>query len=197
MWLNDLEELVGKLRDRIHDHRGVLAKSESTTRYALVNPLLAGLGWDLANPDQVLTEYEASYEGDDKRHYADYVLLHVKRPCLVIEAKSFGTKLATGDAIDQGTKYCNRLGIQYFVLTDGGQWQAREKADPRNPVFEFDVTDPEQASSSCFGSGPETSKANGLGPYPRRSHPRRRGKRKPSQTAPRLRLSRLECHSPT
>ena len=141
MWLNDLEELVGRLRDRIHDHRSILMSSESTTRYALVDPLLAGLGWDLADPGQVLTEYEASYEGDDKRHYADYVLLHGKRPCLVIEAKSLGTKLGTGDRIDQGTKYCNRVGAQHFVLTDGDRWEARDRTDPRKPVFEFDVTE--------------------------------------------------------
>lgn len=64
-----------------------------------------------------------------------------KRPALVIEAKSLGTRLATGDAIDQGTKYCNRLGIRYFVLTDGSQWEARDKNDPRKPVFKFDVAD--------------------------------------------------------
>lgn len=79
MQLDDLEELVGQLRHRINDHRSVLMRSESTTRYALINPLLDGLGWDLSDPDQVLTEYEASYEGDDRRHYADYVLLHGKK----------------------------------------------------------------------------------------------------------------------
>lgn len=140
MWLDDLDELVAELAQRINEHRSVLTKSESTTRYALINPLLAGLGWDLADPHQVLTEYETSYAGDDKRHYADYVMWHGKRPCLVVEAKSLGTRLATGDAIDQGTKYCNRLGSQHFVLTDGDRWEARDRADPRKPVFEFDVT---------------------------------------------------------
>lgn len=141
MWLNDLEELVGKLRHRIHDHRSVLTRSESTTRYALIDPLLTCLGWDLADPSQVLTEYEARYEGNDKRHYADYVLFHGGRPCLVIEAKSLGTNLADGEKIDQGTKYCNRVGAQHFVLTNGDRWEARDRTDPRKPVFEFDVTE--------------------------------------------------------
>ena len=140
MWLDDLDELVAELAQRINEHRSVLTKSESTTRYALINPLLAGLGWDLSDPHQVLTEYEASYASDDKRHYADYVMWHGKRPCLVVEAKSLGTRLATGDALDQGTKYCNRLGSQHFVLTDGDRWEAHDRADPRKPVFEFDVT---------------------------------------------------------
>ena len=142
MWLNDLEELVGKLRHRIYNHRDVLTRSESTTRYALVDPLLSALGWDLADPDQVLTECEASYKDDDNRHYADYVLFHGKKPCLVVEAKSLGTKLATGDRLDQSTKYCNRLGAQHFVLTDGDRWEARDKSDPRESIFEFDVTAP-------------------------------------------------------
>lgn len=141
MWLDDLEELVGKLRDRIYDHRSVLTRSESTTRYALIDPLLACLGWDLTDPGQVLTEYEARYEGNDKRHYADYVLFHGQRPCLVIEAKSLGTNLADGDKIDQGTKYCNRVGAQHFVLTNGDRWEARDRTDPRKPVFEFDITE--------------------------------------------------------
>ena len=89
----------------------------------------------------MLTEYGARYEGNDKSHYADYVLFHGGRPCLVIEAKSLGKNLADGDKIDQGTKYCNRVGVQHFVLTDGDRWEARDRTDPRKPVFQFDVTE--------------------------------------------------------
>ena len=200
MWLDDLEELVGKLRDRIRDHSSVLTKSESTTRYALINPLLTCLGWDLADPGQVRTEYEASYEDDDGRHYADYVLLHGKRPCLVIEAKSLGTRLATGDTIDQGTKYCNRLGAQHFVLTDGDRWEARDRADPRRPVFEFDVTEPRTSVIELLWLWPGTSKANGFDRHPNLdlNSPRSRPHLHPPFLQPNALLAlQAESHSPT
>ena len=61
MWLDELKDLVEELRQRIRDHREVLDKSESTTRYALIDPLLTKVGWRLADPSHVLTEYRPKH----------------------------------------------------------------------------------------------------------------------------------------
>ena len=57
MWLDELNDLVDELSKRINMHRDRLARSESTTRYALIDPLLAKIGWRLADPSHILTEY--------------------------------------------------------------------------------------------------------------------------------------------
>ena len=56
MWLDDLNELVDTLKQRIEQHKDVLGKNETATRYALIDPLLTALGWDLQDPGQVQTE---------------------------------------------------------------------------------------------------------------------------------------------
>ena len=59
MWLDELNDLVVELSTKIDQHREILQKSESSTRYCLIDPLLTALGWDLSDPAQVLTEYNS------------------------------------------------------------------------------------------------------------------------------------------
>ena len=67
MWLDDLTELVGTLEERIEQHKDVLGRNETATRYALIDPLPTALGWDLQDPGQVQTEYST---GDGRADYA-------------------------------------------------------------------------------------------------------------------------------
>ena len=82
MWLDELNDLVVELSTKIDQHREILQKSESSTRYCLIDPLLTALGWDLSDPAQVLTEYNS---GNGR---ADYALAPGSGPpSLVVEAK--------------------------------------------------------------------------------------------------------------
>ena len=128
MWLDDLNELVGTLKERIEQHKDVLGKNETATRYALIDPLLTGLGWDLSDPGQVRTEYRPDDNSDRRRR--DYTMFtgednaggDKKKPQLVIEAKHLGTPI--GDKIiDQTIGYCVREGIPYFAVTNGSDWE--------------------------------------------------------------------------
>ena len=84
-----------------------LQKSESSTRYCLIDPLLTALGWDLSDPAQVLTEYNS---GNGR---ADYALAPGSGPpSLVVEAKSLFTPTAQG--IAQSINYCLQDGIEVF-----------------------------------------------------------------------------------
>ena len=87
MWLDDLTELVGTLEERIEQHKDVLGRNETATRYALIDPLLTALGWDLQDPGQVQTEYST---GDGRADYAMLAGGDTSRPRLVIEAKKLG-----------------------------------------------------------------------------------------------------------
>ena len=59
MPLEELLSVVETLRGRIAAHGPALRQSEALTRYALIDPLLRGLGWDTADPSQVLVEYHS------------------------------------------------------------------------------------------------------------------------------------------
>ena len=116
-WLDELDELVDDLAERINTHRNRLAKSESTTRYALIDPLLSKIGWKLADPSQVLTEYVTE---SGKR--LDYAMWSDKRICLVVEAKALGKDLGDEEAT-QAIAYCYKTGCRHYVVTNGDSWE--------------------------------------------------------------------------
>ena len=55
-WLDELSRVVQILAERIKEHGHTLRGNELGTRYALIDPLLANLGWDLADPNEVVAE---------------------------------------------------------------------------------------------------------------------------------------------
>ena len=144
MWLDDLNELVDTLKKRIEQHKDVLGKNETATRYALIDPLLTALGWDLQDPGQVQTEYST---GDGRADYAMLAGGDSSRPRLVIEAKKLGRPI--GDGINQSITYCVGRGIPYFVVTNGRDWAAYETHKPvpvtDKRIVDFSLTDPAQA----------------------------------------------------
>ena len=127
MWLNELQELVHDLERRINEHGSRLRNSEATTRYALIDPLLSKLGWDLANPSQVQMEFsisvidDAGKRRDWRADYAMWTTPQDRRPCLIVEAKSLGTNVAAG--LYQSINYCSQEGADHFVITNGQEWE--------------------------------------------------------------------------
>ena len=85
MVLDDLHELIETLQARLDAHASELQKNEALTRYALIDPLLRGLGWDTSDPSQVLVEFRS------QNGAADYALLGAGgRPLVIVEAKKLG-----------------------------------------------------------------------------------------------------------
>ena len=143
MWLDELNDLVVELSTKIDQHREILQKSESSTRYCLIDPLLTALGWDLSDPAQVLTEYNS---GNGR---ADYAMAPGSGPpSLVVEAKSLFTPTAQG--IAQSINYCLQDGIKYFVVTNGDDWEVYETHRPvpmqDKRVTAFKITDMNQSA---------------------------------------------------
>ena len=143
MWLDELNDLVVELSTKIDQHREILRKSESSTRYCLIDPLLTALGWDLSDPTQVLTEYNS---GNGR---ADYAMAPGSGPpSLVVEAKSLFTPTALG--IAQSINYCLQDGIKYFVVTNGDDWEVYETHRPvpmqDKRVTAFKITDMNQSA---------------------------------------------------
>lgn len=136
MWLDELEQTVQNLADRIKQHGHILRGNEQATRYALIDPLLASLGWNLADPSEVVAEYRLGDSGDGK---VDYAMLYDGEPYLLIEAKNLGERLSR--AAEQAGRYVMTTRAQYVVLTNGEQWEGYSLGGPGNKhVFEFNVT---------------------------------------------------------
>ena len=114
--LDDLVAVIETLKARIQQHQGSLQSNEIRTRTALIDPLLAVLGWDVSDPGLVTPEYDVS----GKR--ADYALLKADgQPIAVIEAKKLGETLASHRS--QMVGYAVEFGVPYAGLTDGERWE--------------------------------------------------------------------------
>lgn len=143
MWLDELNDLVVEFSTKIDQHREILQKSESSTRYCLIDPLLTALGWDLSDPSQVLTEYNSG------KGRADYALFpRSGPPSLVVEAKPLFTP--TENAVEQTINYCIQDGIDYFAITNGDNWEVYEthkKGQLQDKqVTAFKITDMNQSA---------------------------------------------------
>ena len=121
--MEDLVNLVALLRSRIQEHRIAFRANEALTRYALIDPLLRALGWNTDDPAQVVPEYGIPSKPAKS---ADYALFTEESraqgvPEVVVEAKKLD--LALTDAAEQALNYCAADGFEYFVVTDGNDWQ--------------------------------------------------------------------------
>ena len=72
--LDSLHTLIETINKYAEQHSERFKRSEWLTRYALIDPLLRELGWDTANPDEVIPEYQAG------RGRADYALINDAKP---------------------------------------------------------------------------------------------------------------------
>ena len=123
--LGPLVAAIETVRGRIDGgYRQVLVAQEAQTRVSLIDPILIALGWDVANPAYVRSEFSAD---EDRR--ADYALLADARPkdekqsvVVSIEAKRLDTNLDTRKNRDQMTLQVNDNGATHAILTDGNIW---------------------------------------------------------------------------
>ena len=124
MVLEALHELIETLQARIAEHGPALQQSEALTRYALIDPLLRGLGWDTGDPSQVLVEYRSD------AGQADYALFgESPKPQVIVEAKKLGTHLDQKVRL-QVTGYCQEEGVPFAVITDGRLWEIYDIYQP-------------------------------------------------------------------
>ena len=141
MPLESLLELIQGLQKRIDEHGDALSQNERLTRYALIDPLLRELGWDTADPAQVVPEYRIP-----NNQLVDYVLLSNNSPVIVVESKKLDEPLRGGKALDQGILYCAHTGSKHFLLTDGRRWEIYESSSTA-PKISFDLKEQSPAEA--------------------------------------------------
>lgn len=96
---------------------------EMETRYALIDPIIAALGWEKSNFDQCAYESDPRWETWNER-FADYVFWGPgnDKAVLVIEAKKAQNDLATPEEEAQLAGYVDGLTSGVAVLTNGTVW---------------------------------------------------------------------------
>ncbi len=131
MPLESLLQLVETLRERIESHGAALSDGEMPTRYALIDPLLRELGWNISDPTMVIPEYRS---GTGK---PDYALFADGRLRLVVEAKKLWAPLGNS-VLSQVTAYSQRSGSTYFAATNGAHWKVY-RTSSRKLMAEFTI----------------------------------------------------------
>ena len=131
--MQGLIETLGVIRNLIDTHTALLSHNETLVRYALINPLLGELNWDMSNPDEVMPEVKNFTRGK----VADY---DMGNGTMIIEAKKLYTNLE--EMSPELIISMNERGARYSVLTDGQRWiMYDKKAKNNDPVMDVDITD--------------------------------------------------------
>ena len=126
-----LLHVVETLRERIESHGATLSDGEMPTRYALIDPLLRELGWNMSDPTMVIPEYRS---GAGK---PDYALFAASRLRLVVEAKKLWAPLGNS-VLSKVIEYSQQSGSTYFAATNGAHWKVY-KTSSQKLMAEFTI----------------------------------------------------------
>ena len=114
-----LDMVLEAVRKRIASFKAKgMALNEATTQAALINPVIAALGWDLEDPEQVVGQFST---GGANRVDNAFFVEEQENPILLVEAKALDQKL-DGFA-HQIMGYAGTSGAAWVVLTNGDEYR--------------------------------------------------------------------------
>ena len=126
----ELEEF----RKRVLEHASTVVRrapridNEARTNASLVQPFLAMLGYDVANPDEVSLEHHADFS-EKYQNKVDYAILHQGEPVIALESKRVGA--AMKDDRGQLKSYFNACRtVKLGILTDGLNYDFYAEDEP-------------------------------------------------------------------
>jgi predicted transport protein len=135
--MKGIVKCIESLRVQLERHRKEGLK-EYPTRTIFIDPLLAALGWDVRDPDEVELEHPTV---DGKS--VDYAMKVNRKVVLHLEAKQLGDPLDDVKSITQVVGYAANDGIEWCVLTNGVRYKiykASEKVSaPDKLLFEVSI----------------------------------------------------------
>jgi hypothetical protein len=115
-----LTNALPKLRKRIQKIQNRNENiGEQNTKAALIDPLLAALGWDVEDIDEVSREYRRKFQDNP----VDYALFMLRSPRLFVEAKGLEKDLSDRKWISQVLGYATVVGVEWCVLTNGDEYR--------------------------------------------------------------------------
>jgi predicted type IV restriction endonuclease len=144
-----LGETMVKVRASIEQIRGHGEHvSEQDTKAILIDPILAALGWELNELDDVRREYR--YKPQDNP--VDYALFIFGRPRLFVEAKALGSTLDRKCA-SQVLGYASVVGVGWCLLTNGDEYRLYNSAanvDVDKKLFRTICLSDHEATDYCL-----------------------------------------------
>lgn len=118
--MRELYDALKHCAERVDRYRQLRQRvGESNTKAGLIEPIIAALGWDVLDPDEVHREYRRRPVDNP----VDYALLLLRTPRLFIEAKGLGENLADPRWANQTISYAAVAGVEWVALTDGAEWR--------------------------------------------------------------------------
>ena len=136
------KENIQKLSVQVMERKKHIT-NEEMTKQALIIPFLQVLGFDVFNPLEVKSEYDADF-GKKKGEKVDYAIFKEDMPIMFIEAKSVNENLENHDA--QLSRYFNATpNVKLAVLTNGMQYKFFTDLKSNNmmdedPFIQLDIT---------------------------------------------------------
>jgi hypothetical protein len=113
-------DVLPRLRNRIQKIRNRKENiGEQNTKAALIDPLLAALGWDIEDIDEVSREYRRKPQDNP----VDYALFMLRSPRLFVEAKGLEKDLSDRKWISQILGYATVVGVEWCILTNGDEYR--------------------------------------------------------------------------
>ena len=114
--INALPKLRTRIQKILNRNDNV---GEQNTKAALIDPLLAALGWDVEDIDEVSREYRRKSQDNP----VDYALFMLRSPRLFVEAKGLEQDLSDRKWISQVLGYATVVGVEWCVLTNGDEYR--------------------------------------------------------------------------
>ena len=152
MTVRDVENAISNVRATRSewDEIGLNSWLEMQTRYAIIDPLIKSLGWDLTDPKQCYPEYPRPL-GNGRVDYAFFDNPNLTRlgnagiaPLFLLESKSLGTNLDSH--FEQFRNYVEaspRMRRRMAVFTNGEEWEIYRTTQtgvlPENPIEEVNI----------------------------------------------------------
>lgn len=137
----ELEARLEALADKVKLHSEVL-ETEEAAKFALVNPLLQALGYDLSNPSEVIPEFTCDF-GGKKGEKVDYAIKIGGSVAILVECKPSGAELSLRHA-SQLCRYFSASDAKFAILTNGVIYKFYSDLDAVNrmdnsPFLEVDI----------------------------------------------------------
>jgi hypothetical protein len=140
--IDDLCQVLERLRERLQAQKSLLESNEAQTRVSLIDPLLRALGWPTDDPTAVQVEVRA---GSGR---ADYLLRSGDQTILVLEVKKLGEKLdiAHSAAVSYAWELLRQgQAPRYVGVSDGRRWLLHEPQQLKQPRYALDLADSQRS----------------------------------------------------
>ncbi|RAO19423.1 restriction system modified-DNA reader domain-containing protein [Micromonospora noduli] len=118
--MTELRETLRQRVERLERYRlNAQQVDKQYTKAGLIEPVIASLGWDVLDPDEV----QRGYRPDNSDNSVDYAMLLPDSLRLLILASGLGDDFDDPHGFDQVMACAVEERVEWVMLTDGAEWR--------------------------------------------------------------------------